>query len=104
MDVHVQLDALSSGDAVELCFERLCFHAVACTGALVVLRARRGRGAAPLVPVVGPVAVDVAAYAGCGGRGLSVLAPHAVRGLGIGEAVRVDDGEDICEWEVRTRV
>ena len=95
MDVHVQRDAFAGCDAVELGFQRLGLDAVAGRRALVVLVAGRGARAAALVPVRGPVAVDVAADAGGGRCGLAVLAPHAVRGLRVGEAVWVDDGEDV---------
>lgn len=43
----------------------------------------------------GPVAVDVAADARGARVGLAVLAPETVAGLGVDEAVRVDDGEDV---------
>jgi hypothetical protein len=45
--------------------------------------------------VVWPVAVDIAPDAACRWGTLPVLAPQAVAGLTEGEAVRVDDGEDV---------
>lgn len=68
---------------------------VAGRGALEVLGAGVGGGAAGDGPLVGPVAVDVVAEAAAAGGGLAVLAPQAVGGLGVDEAVRVDDGEDV---------
>jgi hypothetical protein len=95
VDVHVELDALARSNAVELGFQGFRLDAIAGRGALVVFGARGGASAAALVPVVGPVAVDVAADAAGGGGGLTVLAPHAVGGLRVGEAVGVDDREDV---------
>lgn len=95
VDVHVELDALAGGEAVELRLEGFGFHAVAGRGSLVVLVAGRGASAATLVPVVGPVAVDVAADTAGGGCCLAVLAPQTIVGLRVREAVWVDDGENV---------
>lgn len=95
MNVHVELDTLASSNAVELSLESLSLDTVTGRWALVVLCAGRGASSASLLPVVGPVSVDVASHAAGGRRSLAVLAPHAVRRLRVGETVGVDNGEDI---------
>lgn len=62
---------------------------------LVRLRARIRRSASCGRPLVGPVAVDVTADARVAADRLAVLAPKAVRSLGVDEAVRVHDGRDV---------
>jgi hypothetical protein len=95
VDVHIELNSLSSSNAVEVCLQSLGLDTVTGGGALVVVRTRRRAGSATLVPVVGPIPVDVTTNAaGCRG-GLAVFAPHAVAGLSVGEAIGVDDGEDV---------
>jgi hypothetical protein len=95
VDVHVKLDALSGTDAVEVRFQCLGFCAIAGGRALVVLFAGRSASSTTLVPVVRPVPVDVSSDAASCWCGLTVLAPHAVSGLGVGEAIRVNNGEDV---------
>jgi len=60
MNVHVELDAVASSQAIEMRLEGLGFHAIASRGSLVVLVTGRRAGTAPLVPVIRPVAVDIA--------------------------------------------
>jgi hypothetical protein len=95
VDVHVELDTLSSTNGVEVGFNGFGLDAVAGGGTFVVFGAGRSAGATGLGPVRWPVAVDVAADAAGRGCGLAVLAPHSVGGLSVGKAVRVDDGEDV---------
>jgi hypothetical protein len=95
VDVHVKLDTLSSANGVEVGFNGFGLDAVASGGAFVVFGAGRSAGATGLGPVRWPVAVDVAANAAGRGCGLAILAPHSVGGLGVGETVRVDDGENV---------
>lgn len=62
---------------------------------LVGLRARVCRCTARSRPLVRPITVDITTDAGVTADGLTILAPQAVRGLGVDEAVRVHDGRDI---------
>jgi hypothetical protein len=95
MNVHVQLDALARCDTVELGFQSFCFDTVSGRRTLVVLCARGCASTVRLIPMRGPIPVYVAAYATCLRSALSVLAPHAIGCLGVGEAVWVDDREDV---------
>jgi len=95
MNVHVQLDPLACSELVKLSFECLVLHRVSRGLSLEILGARRRASPLALVPVVGPVAVDVRSDAAGAANSLAVLAPHAVVGLRVGKAVRVDDREDV---------
>lgn len=94
VNVHVELDALACGDAVEVSFEGFGLDAIADRRALVVLSARGGAGPVRQIPVRGPVTVDVTSYTACCRCALAVLAPQTVAGLREGEAVWVDNGEN----------
>lgn len=95
MPINKQLQALGSLDLVQGSSKGGSLGSVALLGTLVVLGARGSGSTARGGPLDGPVAVDVAAYAGGAGVGLAVLAPQAGGGLGEDEAVRVDDREDV---------
>ena len=95
MDIHVQLDAFASSHTVQLGFQRLGLDTVACRRTLVVYIARRCAGATALVPVARPIAIDVSTDATCRGSCLAILAPHTVVSLGKGEAIWIDDREDV---------
>ncbi|VUC20318.1 unnamed protein product [Clonostachys rosea] len=91
--VDEELDARRVAQLADELVESFILGGVGGGLAAVGLGARVGGGAAGVgVPAELPVAVDVAAVAGwvccVGGRGLSVLAPEAVGGLGVDEAWR----------------
>lgn len=82
------------------CVQRRVLRRVPRREAAVRLPAGIGGGAALGgfgVPLEDPVAVSVCAEAGRveGGPGLAVLAPQAVRGLGVDEAVGVVEGDEV---------
>lgn len=62
---------------------------------LVGLRARVCRCATSGRPLVRPVPVDITTDARVTADSLAILAPQAVRGLGVDEAVRIHDGRDV---------
>lgn len=62
---------------------------------LVGLRARICRCATSSRPLVRPITVDVTTDTRVTADSLAILAPQAVRGLGVDEAVRVHDGRDV---------
>jgi hypothetical protein len=95
VDVHVELDTFTGSNAVELRLQCLGLNAVARRRTLVVFCTRRSAGAAALVPVVGPIPVHISSNAAGRWSRLTVLAPHAVGSLGVGKAVRVDNGENV---------
>ena len=94
MVVDVQLQALRSLDAVKKRGQGPCFRSVGGFFAAIVVPA--GIWRSPLAaPFVVPVAIDVVAATAASGVGLEVLAPQAVHGLGVLEAVDVDDWEQV---------
>lgn len=62
---------------------------------LVGLRARVCRCATSSRPLVRPVTVDVTTDTRVAANSLTILAPQAIRGLGVDETIRVHDGRDI---------
>lgn len=84
--VEVEADAARGAQLVDLGAQAEVLGGVTGGYALVGLGAGARGGAARCGPLVGPVAVDVAAEAAVSGHGLAVLAPEAVAGLGVGEA------------------
>lgn len=62
---------------------------------LVGLRAGVCRCTSCSRPLVWPVTVDIPANARVAADGLTVLAPQAVRGLGVDESIRVHNGSDV---------
>lgn len=96
VNVHVQNRSVGAGrHAVKLSLESLVLDRVALGLALVVLGTGVCRSSSCLTPVVRPVAVDVSSDAARRREGLSVLTPHAVVALGVGEAIGIDDREDV---------
>ena len=63
--------------------------------ALEVVGTGVGRGTPAETPLEWPVTVDIVPDAAAARGALSVLAPHPIVGLGVEEAVRVDDGEHV---------
>jgi hypothetical protein len=93
--VDEHLDSVGRSERVEVRRKHLRLWRVALGRSLEVLGTRVRRGASGHVPHERPVAVDVVAEAGAASGRLAVLAPQALRGLGVAEAVRVDDGDDV---------
>jgi hypothetical protein len=87
--VGVELDAGALGDGEDVV--GVDGHLGGVAGGLtpVLQVARVGRRAAGDVPLVGPVAVEVGAYAGGPDAGLPVLAPEAILGVAEDEAWEV---------------
>ena len=84
--VDEELDTLAGLCGLEPGGEGGRLGRVAGRGALEVLGAGAGRGAAGDGPLVGPVAVDVVADASAAAGGLAVLTPEAVVGLRVHES------------------
>lgn len=94
MPVNEELDALALLKTAEPFGNGLVFHRGASGGATVSIVARVV-GGARAIPLVGPVAVEIGAGAAAARVGDSVLAPQAISGLGVDEAIGVDNGEDV---------
>jgi hypothetical protein len=86
VEVNVERNSTTSTERVNLALDSLELRAVTSGTALEGLVTRVGGGTAGEFPLVGPVAVDVAADTRASGEGLTVLAPETVGGLGVDEA------------------
>lgn len=95
VDVKVQTDSAPGFQRINLRFNSAQFGRVAGGLALVGLGAGICAGATGDLPFVRPVAVDVPADARVSRKCLPVLAPEAVGGLRVDEAVWVYDGSDV---------
>lgn len=95
VNVHVELHAFACCDAVKLSLQQFCLNTVGGRWALEILCTRVCGCSSAIVPMVRPVAVDIGANAACRWCALPVLTPQAVVGLSVGEAIWIDDGEDV---------
>lgn len=97
MPINIKFDALCGGDVVDCACEAFCLGFGAGGGATVgLVTGVCATSAAVGGPLVWPVAVYVDAVAGAAaGWELAVFAPEAFAGLGVDEAVGVDEGVDV---------
>lgn len=95
VDVKVQANALRITQGVDKGRHALVFRCVVLRRAAVRLVAGIGGRAARDGPLIRPITVVIPTRTAGVGSGLAVLAPQPIVGLGVGEAVRVDDGEDV---------
>ena len=95
VNIEIQPDTAGITELVDLSDNTAVLRGVTRRSALVSLGARVSRGAVCKFPFIRPVPVDVCADAGVAGDDGAVLAPEAVGGLRVDEAVWVDDGGDV---------
>jgi len=86
VEVNVERNSTTSSKRVDLADDGLELRAVTSGTALEGLVTGVGGGTTGEFPLVGPVAVDVAADTRASGESLTVLAPETVGGLGVNEA------------------
>jgi hypothetical protein len=95
VDIEIESDTARVTELVDLGYKTLVLGCVASCYALVGLGARACGSTASDLPLLGPVAFDVAANARVSRHGLAVLAPETVGGLTVDKAIRVDDGGNV---------
>lgn len=95
VEINVPRNTFDGRDLGGESSQSLALRCIACSLALVVFRRGGSRGTARNIPMRRPVAVDVGTYGRDTSAGLSVLPPEAGGALTVGEAISIDDGDDV---------